>query len=279
MEKKPRMGEDPLSWIKDTTTPPDQRGIPGRTAMTDTPQTTGLEAILTRLEQGWQELAESLRRQAQSQRRVIEAERFVLLDAAGNPRGQLAVKEDGAAGLSLCDKDERHCAWLEVQEDGSAFLSLKDHYGRIFFQVRGNSRNESLHTALEETGPPPLATDEATQQAPEAARPPEEPEAQPPAGPEPVTPGELPGELPGEMAEPAEPEAGAAPVTGTHDRLLLTGEQEITQALGLSWQEVQRLKKEYRLPVIERHGGPPLLCVPLLRKWALDMWGAETGEK
>lgn len=268
------MGEDPLSWIKDTTTPVDQPGIPGMTAITDTPRSTEVEAILTRLGKGWQELAESLQRQAQSQRRVIEAERFVLLDATGKPRGQLAVKEDGAVGLSLCDQDQKYRAWLEVKEDGVAFLSLKDQYSRIFFEVRGNSRNHGLHRPLGEPSSPHLTTDEATQQAQQAARPPEATEPQQPVGPEPVTYEEI----PGKRAEQAKPGAAAGPVTGKQEKLLLIGEKEITEALGLSWQEVQWLKKEYLLPVIERHGGPPLLSPHLLREWANDMWGAEIGE-
>jgi len=245
------MREDPLRWIKDTTTPADQPGIPGKAAMTDTPQITNLIAILTRLGEEWEELSEILRHQAQSQRRVIEAERFVLLDAAGKPRGQLAVKEDGASELSLCDKNGMDRVWLGVKEDGSAFLSLKDHYGRIFFELWANK------------------------QVQQAARPPEATDLQQPVGPESVTYREL----PSKKEEQTKPGAAAALVTGKQDKLLLTGKKEITEALGLSWQEVQRLKKEYHLPVIERHGGLPLLCSHLLREWALDMWGAEIEEK
>lgn len=105
--------------------------------MTDKPQTTDLESVLAHLEKGWQELAEFLRSQSQPQGRIIEANKFVLRDEEGNPRGELNVNPDGSAGLILIDKEGRFRAWLGLKEDGSAYLSLKDHLGRICFEVPG----------------------------------------------------------------------------------------------------------------------------------------------
>jgi hypothetical protein len=198
MGKKPRLGEDPLSWIKDTTTPKAElkepgvqgaasaAGISGRTIMTDNPLTKNLEGILTRMETGWQELTEALRSRSRAQGRVIEAERFVLVDAAGQPRGQLAVKEDGSAGLSLIDKDERYRAWLGVEEDGSAFLSLRGQNGQIFFEVRDNSGNSPLTVSLEEPITSRHIISPATRQTEQAPVSPEVREAQQMGGPEPA---------------------------------------------------------------------------------------------
>ncbi len=112
--------------------------------MPDKPQTTDLERVLAHLEKGWQELAEFLRSQSQPQGRIIEANKFVLRDAEGNPRGELSVNPDGSSGLILIDKEGRFRAWLGLKEDGSAYLSLKDHLGRICFEVPGGPRPQSV---------------------------------------------------------------------------------------------------------------------------------------
>jgi hypothetical protein len=103
--------------------------------MPDAPQAGDLEAVLAKLEQGWQELAELLRRRPQGRSRVLEAEKFVLVDANGGPRGRLEVKEDGACGLVLLDQEGKYRAWLGLKEDGSAYLTLKDRLGRICWET------------------------------------------------------------------------------------------------------------------------------------------------
>ncbi len=103
--------------------------------MADRPQGKDLETILARLDQDWRELVTLLKSQTQGISRVVEAERFVLLDRRGQGRGELKVEEDGAAGLVLADQAGKFRAWLGLKADGSAYLSLKDKFGRIVFAV------------------------------------------------------------------------------------------------------------------------------------------------
>ena len=102
--------------------------------MAEGPQARDLAAVLARLEQGWQELAELLRSQPQVRSQVVAAQKFVLVDARGEPRGKLEVKEDGSCGLVLLDEAGKYRAWLGLKEDGSAYLSLKDRFGRICWE-------------------------------------------------------------------------------------------------------------------------------------------------
>ena len=94
-----------------------------------------LAAALARLEQGWQELASLLRQQAQPGERTVAAEKFVLLDAAGQPRATLGVNADASCSFILMDANGKFRAWLGVKESGAAFLSLKDEAGRIVFEA------------------------------------------------------------------------------------------------------------------------------------------------
>jgi hypothetical protein len=103
--------------------------------MADRPQDKDLETILASLDQDWRELVTLLKSQTQETSRVVEAERFVLLDRRGQGRGELKVEEDGAAGLVLADQAGKFRAWLGLKADGSAYLSLKDKFGRIVFAV------------------------------------------------------------------------------------------------------------------------------------------------
>jgi hypothetical protein len=109
-------------------------GFSQEVEMAEAPQARDLEAILARLDQGWQELAELLRSQAQVRSQVVAAQKFVLVEAGGEPRGTLEVKEDGSCGLVLLDETGRYRAWLGLKKDGSAYLSLKDRFGRICWE-------------------------------------------------------------------------------------------------------------------------------------------------
>ncbi len=112
--------------------------------MTDTPQPKDLEAILAQLEQNWQELAELLRTQGRQLRgKVIEAEKFVLVDARGEPRGKLEAKEDGSSALVLLDRDGNYRAWLGLKEDGTGYLTLKDRFGRICWEAPPEPRQSA----------------------------------------------------------------------------------------------------------------------------------------
>ncbi len=95
-----------------------------------------LEEVLAGLQQGWRELAEMLRFQVSGPDRIIEAEKFVLVDPGGRRRGWLEAREDGSSGLVLQDKDGRYRAWLGIKEEGQAYMSLKDRFGRVFWEVQ-----------------------------------------------------------------------------------------------------------------------------------------------
>jgi hypothetical protein len=123
--------------------------------MSDKLQNQDLELALARVEKEWRELAETLVRHVQSSSRVIQAERFLLLDASGKIRGEWRCQDNGAAGLTLSDPQGRMRSWLGVRENGSAYLSLKDEFGRIRFLVpddggmKTGERQEPTSPALE----------------------------------------------------------------------------------------------------------------------------------
>jgi hypothetical protein len=103
--------------------------------MPDKPQSKKLETILARLEKEWQELANLLKSQGQSQERVIEVEKILFRDAAGNYRGKISAERDGSTGLLLSDNRGKAWAWLGIDQHGEAFLELKDHKGETSFKV------------------------------------------------------------------------------------------------------------------------------------------------
>jgi hypothetical protein len=111
--------------------------------MAEAPQARDLAAVLARLEQGWRELAELLQSQPQVGSQVVAAQKFVLVDARGEPRGKLEVKEDGSCGLVLLDEAGKYRAWLGLKEDGSAYLSLKDRFGRICWESPTQERRSA----------------------------------------------------------------------------------------------------------------------------------------
>jgi hypothetical protein len=103
--------------------------------MPEKPQSKNLETVLARLEKEWQELANLLKSQGQSQDRVIEVEKILLRDAAGKYRGKISAEQDGSTGLLLSDNQGKAWAWLGVDQHGEAFLELKDHQGETSFKV------------------------------------------------------------------------------------------------------------------------------------------------
>jgi hypothetical protein len=60
---------------------------------------------------------------------TIEAERFVLRDAAGKVRMEIAVREDGSAGMHILDPEGRTRLGLVVTKEGAAGLGLSDVKG------------------------------------------------------------------------------------------------------------------------------------------------------
>lgn len=65
--------------------------------------------------------------QAPTRPRVLTAEAFVLTDAGGKPRGQLALGEDGSASLMLQHARGASDAGLVVLPDGGVALRLRTH--------------------------------------------------------------------------------------------------------------------------------------------------------
>lgn len=65
--------------------------------------------------------------------KVIRAERFEVVDAAGNVRALLAVDKDGMAALKLADAAGMARAELSVENVGPK-LGLYDAAGRVIFQ-------------------------------------------------------------------------------------------------------------------------------------------------
>jgi hypothetical protein len=61
--------------------------------------------------------------------KTIEAERFVLRDAAGKVRMEIAVRKDGSAGMHIFDPEGRKRVGLSVMKEGAAGLGLSDENG------------------------------------------------------------------------------------------------------------------------------------------------------
>ena len=62
--------------------------------------------------------------------RVVEAGQFILRDAEGKMRAELALRDDGALNLNLYDKDAHPRAGLGVSPEGPASLWVADDDGR-----------------------------------------------------------------------------------------------------------------------------------------------------
>src|SRR5665648_226074 len=103
--------------------------------MPDKTEPKDLEKVLARLREEWQELADLLASQAKSQDRVIEVEKILLRDAAGQCRGKISADPDGSADLLLSDQAGNAWVRLGVNRDGEAFFELKDQKGESSFKV------------------------------------------------------------------------------------------------------------------------------------------------
>jgi hypothetical protein len=133
--------------------------------MPDQGRSEKLETILARLTKEWQELANLLKRQGVSQERVMEVEKILLRDAAGQYRGTISANPDGSTGLRLGDDRGRAWVWLGVDQHGGAFLELKDDRGEVSFKVpvgppspgaeAGNAPEPPPHQNLEAPPQPP----------------------------------------------------------------------------------------------------------------------------
>jgi hypothetical protein len=165
--------------------------------MPDKTGTKDLETVLARLREEWQELADLLAGQAKSGDRVVEAEKILLRDAAGQYRGRISADPDGSADLRLSDPAGNAWVRLGVNRDGEAFLELKDQKGESSFKVAAGAPGLGA-------GAGPAATP-AGGQNPDAAQPLESPGA--PS--QPITPAAAGG-------EPLD-EAGMAPALATPD--------------------------------------------------------------
>jgi hypothetical protein len=162
--------------------------------MPDKPQSKKLETVLARLEKEWQELADLLKSQGLSQERVIEVEKILLRDAAGNYRGKISANKDSSTGLLLSDNQGKAWAWLGVDQHGEAFLELKDHKGETSFKVPvgAPSPEAGSETAA---ATPPLYNLEPPPQPPGSGG-----QIQPPTPPEPAI--EAPPGRPGDIEPP-----------------------------------------------------------------------------
>ena len=101
-------------------------------------------------------------------RKVVEAERFVVRDAAGKVRAALGIREDGSPSLNLYDQDAKTRAVLGL-EGGDPVLGLLDQAGhgrvQVAFEESGASRvtlfdereTGRAQLALEPDGSPSLA--------------------------------------------------------------------------------------------------------------------------
>jgi hypothetical protein len=94
-----------------------------------------LETVLARLREEWQELADLLISQGQSQDRVIEVEKILLRDAEGHHRGKISADPDGSAELLLSDPAGHAWVRLGVNRDAEAFVELKDQKGESSFKA------------------------------------------------------------------------------------------------------------------------------------------------
>lgn len=107
--------------------------------MSDNPEPTELSALLAKLENKWEELADLLKSQGQPLERVIEVEKILFRDASGKYRGKISVEADGSCGLLLSDQAGKAWVWLGVTQNGEAFCKLKDQHGDLSFTVPGGS--------------------------------------------------------------------------------------------------------------------------------------------
>ena len=160
------------------------------------PDQTGpkdLEMVLAKLKAEWRELADLLTSQSKSQDRVIELEKILLRDAAGQYRGKISANPDGSADLLLSDRSGNAWVRLGVDQDGEAFLELKDKQGESIFKVGVGAPSTGAGAGLAAT--------------PGDAAPPAAPQSleSPGVSPQPLMPAAAEGEPPGESGSGAAP--------------------------------------------------------------------------
>jgi hypothetical protein len=160
------------------------------------PDQTGpkdLEMVLAKLKAEWRELADLLTSQSKSQDRVIELEKILLRDAAGQYRGEISANPDGSADLLLSDRSGNAWVRLGVDQDGEAFLKLKDKQGESSFKVGVGASSTGAEAGLAAT--------------PGDAAPPAAPQSleSPGVSPQPLMPAGAEGEPPGESGSGAAP--------------------------------------------------------------------------
>jgi hypothetical protein len=190
--------------------------------MPDRIEPKDLEAVLARLREEWQELADLLTSQGKCQDRVIEVEKILLRDASGQYRGKISGNPDGSADLLLSDRAGNAWVRLGVNGDGEAFLELKDQKGESSFKV-------AVGTPFPGAGPGPAATP-AGGPNPSASRPLESPGASP----QPVMPAEAGSEPLGE--------SDLAPALPTPDQEEHPG-RDANSAL---FNRLEKLARQYR---------------------------------
>jgi hypothetical protein len=79
--------------------------------------------------------------------KVLQAERFEVVDQVGKPRGALAVAANGALGLALADQAGKTRAILGMLSDGTPHLGFIDRKGRTR-AILGTMPNGSMALAL-----------------------------------------------------------------------------------------------------------------------------------
>jgi hypothetical protein len=154
--------------------------------MPDQTDPKDLETLLAKLKAEWRELADLLACQNQSRDRVMEVEKILLRDAAGQYRGKISANADGSADLLLIDQAGRAWARVGVNQDGEAFLELRDKQGKSVF--KGGTGAPSAGSGAALTTVPGDAAHPAAPQPIPAAAPAGEPPGDSGAGPHPPTP-------------------------------------------------------------------------------------------
>ena len=194
--------------------------------MPDKTEPKDLETVLARLRQEWQDLADLLTSQGESQDRVLEVEKLLLRDVSGQYRGKISANQDGSADLHLSDQAGNAWVRLGVNRDGEAFLELKDQKGESSFKVAVGAPGPGAGTG-------PAATP-AGGPGPEASQPPESLGASP----QPIIGDEAGGEPPDESGLPpalATPDQGEPPGRDANAAVLERLEKLARQYRRLKW--------------------------------------------
>jgi len=123
--------------------------------MADKPEKSDLDAVLSRLERDWRELAQLVQGSAPASAPVLEAEKFLLKDEAGRARGEWYLTAEGGAALVLSDPQGRSRAQLGLNDRGGAYLTLRDEFGAIIFQAPDGPRTPRAPAEAQRAQPAP----------------------------------------------------------------------------------------------------------------------------